>query len=56
MEQWLAPKQDAAFDFASNQKRLAELECDIASATEEWEKVAAELEEFMVRYNAIHED
>ena len=56
MEQWLTPKQDAAFDFGANQKRLAELECDIAEATEKWEKVAAELEEFMVRYNAIHEE
>ena len=56
MEQWLTPKQDASFDFGANQKRLAELECDIASATEAWEKVAAQLEEFMVRYNAIHED
>ena len=56
MEQWLTPKQDASFDFGANQKRLAELECDIASATEAWEKTAAQLEEFMVRYNAIHED
>ena len=45
----------ANFDFATNQKRLAELECDIASATEQWEKSAAELEQLMVQYNAIHE-
>lgn len=53
MEQWMVPQ--ANFDFAANQKRLAELECDIASATEQWEKSAAELEQLMVQYNAIHE-
>ena len=53
MEQWMVPQQ--GFDFAANQKRLAELEIDIADATEKWEKAASELEELMVRYNAIHE-
>ena len=53
MEQWMVPQVN--FDFAANQKRLAELECDIASATEQWEKSAAELEQLMVQYNAIHE-
>ncbi|MBO7147015.1 MAG: ABC-F family ATP-binding cassette domain-containing protein [Lentisphaeria bacterium] len=54
MEQWLVPQQ--GFDFASNQKRLAELEVDIAMASEQWEKSATELEELMERYNAIHEN
>ena len=54
MEQWMVPGQD--FDFAANQKRLAELEIDIASATEKWEKSAAALEELMVQYNAIHDN
>ena len=54
MEQWMVPGQD--FDFAANQKRLAELEIDIAAATEKWEKSAAALEELMVQYNAIHEN
>ncbi|OQA86971.1 MAG: putative ABC transporter ATP-binding protein YheS [Lentisphaerae bacterium ADurb.Bin242] len=53
MEQWLVPSKE--FDFAANQKRLAELECDIASATGKWEKSAAELEELMERYNALHD-
>ena len=54
MEQWMVPGQN--FDFAANQKRLAELEIDIAAATEKWEKSAAALEELMVQYNAIHEN
>ena len=54
MEQWMVPGKD--FDFAANQKRLAELEIDIAAATEKWEKSAAALEELMVQYNAIHEN
>ena len=54
MEQWMVPQQ--GFDFAANQKRLAELEIDIAAATEQWEKSAAELEALMVQYNAIHEN
>lgn len=53
MEQWLVPSKE--FDFAANQKRLSELECDIASATEKWEKSAAELEILMERYNALHD-
>ena len=53
MEQWLVPSKD--FDFAANQKRLAELECDIVSATAKWEKSAAELESLMERYNALHD-
>ena len=54
MEQWMVPQQ--GFDFAANQKRLAELEIDLAAATEKWEKSAAELEALMVQYNAIHEN
>ena len=54
VEQWMVPQQ--GFDFAANQKRLAELEIDIASATEQWEKTAAELEKLMAQYNAIHEN
>ncbi|MBO4630633.1 MAG: ABC-F family ATP-binding cassette domain-containing protein [Lentisphaeria bacterium] len=54
MEQWMVPQQ--GFDFAANQKRLAELEIDIAAATEKWEKSASELEELMVQYNAIHDN
>ena len=50
----MVPQQ--GFDFAANQKRLAELEIDIAAATEKWEKSASELEELMVQYNAIHEN
>ncbi|MBQ9336992.1 MAG: ABC-F family ATP-binding cassette domain-containing protein [Lentisphaeria bacterium] len=53
MEQWMVPGKD--FDFAANQKRLAELEIDLASATEQWEKSASELEALMVQYNAIHD-
>ena len=54
MEQWMVPGKD--FDFAANQKRLAEIEIDLASATEQWEKSASELEQLMVQYNAIHEN
>ena len=54
IEQWMVPQQ--GFDFAANQKRLAELEIDIAAATEKWEKSAAELEALMLQYNAIHDN
>ncbi|MBE6371177.1 MAG: ABC-F family ATP-binding cassette domain-containing protein [Lentisphaerae bacterium] len=53
MEQWMVPGKD--FDFAANQKRLAELEIDLASASEKWEKAASELETLMEQYNAIGE-
>ena len=53
MEQWMVPGKD--FDFAANQKRLAELEIDLASASEKWEKAASELEVLLEQYNAIRE-
>ena len=53
MEQWMVPGKD--FNFAANQKRLAELEIDLASASEKWEKAASELEALMEQYNAIGE-
>lgn len=52
-EQWMVPGKD--FNFAANQKRLAELEIDLASASEKWEKAASELEALMEQYNAIGE-
>ena len=53
MEQWMVPGKD--FDFAANQKRLAELEIDLAAAMEKWEKAASDLEALMEQYNAIGE-
>lgn len=40
-------------DFAALQKRLSELDAEIDSCTENWEKEAAALETLMAEYNAI---
>ena len=40
-------------DFAALQKRLSELDAEIDSCTENWEREAAALETLMAEYNAI---
>ena len=42
-------------DFAGLQKRLSELDAEINTCTENWEREAAELETLMTEYNAISE-